>query len=200
MDITLYFTPQTRAVRPRWLLEELGLPYQLQHIDLFAGEGESEEYKQIHPLGAVPAMKVDGEVMLESAAICHWLTDYHSDAGLAPAINDSQRMKYEQWMFFSQATLEVQPWLVIMHSKILDEKHRVAEIIPWALDRHKTILKMMNDELDHQNYLLGNSFSTADIMLGSVLMMLPDTLAKYPDLMVYVQRLKERPAFQKAIS
>ncbi len=169
MDIKLYFTPQTRAVRPRWLLEELNIPYSLHHIDLFNGRGNTEEYKQIHPLGAVPAMKVGDEVMFESGAICHWLADYYSDAGLAPSIGDIKRIKYEQWMFFSQATLEVQPFLVLLHSKILDESKRVEEIVPWVIARHKNILIMIDDALVNQDYLLGNEFSAADIMVGSVL-------------------------------
>jgi len=90
MDITLYYTPQTRAIRPRWLMEELGLEYKLQNIDLYAGEGETEEYKKINPLGAVPAMKIDGEVMLESGAMCHWMADYYADSKLAPAIQDAK--------------------------------------------------------------------------------------------------------------
>lgn len=200
MDIKLYFTPQTRAVRPRWLLEELKIPYQLQTIDLFNGEGLSEDYRKIHPLGSVPAMEVNGEVMLESGAICHWLADYFSDSGLAPSIDDTKRIAYEQWMFFAQATLELQPWLVILHSKILDEKSRVEEIVPWALKRHNQVLRMMNDALFDRDYLLGDEFSVADIMMGSVLMMLPESLSKYPELMVYIQRLKERPAYQKAIN
>lgn len=84
MDIKLYYTPHTRAVRPRWLLEELNIPYQLEHIDLFAGEGQSRDYLKINPLGAVPAMEVDGEIMLESGAMCRWLTDRHIESELAP--------------------------------------------------------------------------------------------------------------------
>lgn len=200
MDIKLYFTPQTRSVRPRWLLEELNIPYKLQAVDLFAGEGESETHKSIHPLGAVPAMEVDGEVMLESGAICYWLADYFTEHGLAPSLDNSKRIKYNQWMFFAQATLEPQPWLVIMHSKILNESSRVEDIVPWALERHNKVLKMLNQTLEANAYLLGDEFSAADVMVGSVLMMLPETLAKYPALVLYTQKLRERPAYQKAIN
>ena len=200
MDIKLYYTPQTRATRPRWLLEELNIPYTLQEIDLFAGETETPEYKKIHPLGSVPAIEINGEVMFESGAICHWLADYYEDSGLAPSLTDIKRIEYEQWMFFAQATLETQPELVILHSKILDEKQRVDDIVPWALNKHKQVLEMLEQLFFKREYLLGDEFSAADIMLGSVLMMLPSTLASYPELTVYVQRLKERTAYQKAIN
>lgn len=200
MDITLYYTPQTRSIRPRWLMEELGLKYKLQNIDLHAGEGETQEYKKINPLGAVPALKIDGEVMLESGAMCHWMADYYAESKLAPAIRDAKRPMYEQWMNFSQASLEVQPWLILMHTKILPEADRVEAILPWVKQRHHKMLKVINDVLERNDYLLGDEFSAADIMVGSTLMFVPETLAKFPALNLYLERLKERSAFQRAVS
>ena len=101
MDIELYHTPQTRSSRPRWLLEELGTPYRLRSVDLFGGERNPA-----HPLGSVPAINIDGETLIESGAICHWLADRFLDKGLAPAMDDPRRARYEQWMFFVPATLE----------------------------------------------------------------------------------------------
>lgn len=66
MNIALYHTPQTRSMRVVWLLEEMGIDYKFNNVDLFAGEGESEEYKKINPLGAVPSMIIGDEIMLES--------------------------------------------------------------------------------------------------------------------------------------
>ncbi|VAW70380.1 hypothetical protein MNBD_GAMMA10-161, partial [hydrothermal vent metagenome] len=167
-------------------------------IDLFAGEGETPEYKQINPLGALPALEVDGKIMLESGAMCHWLTDYHAESGLAPGIEDGDRMQYEQWMMFSQATLEMQPWLIILHSKILPQSQRVEGIIPWAEQRYQGILKVLNDALGEDEYFVGNRFTTADIMLGSTLMFMPETLTAFPALIAYTERLMKRSAFQRA--
>ena len=199
MDITLYYMPHTRAIRPRWILEELGLPYQLHHIDLFAGEGETEAYKKINPLGAIPALKVDNKIMLESGAMCHWLADLYPEKKLAPALHDEQRMAYEQWMYYSQATLEMQPWLIILHSKILPEAHRVDDIVPWASARHDKVLALLSDDLQHGGYLLGDNFSAADIMVGSTLMLLSDVTEKFSVLQAYVEKLQARPAFQAAV-
>ena len=78
----LYYTPRTRSSRPRWMLEELEIPYELVRVDLSAGEHRKPEYLAINPYGAVPAL-VDGEVKLfESAAICAYLADKHPDRGL----------------------------------------------------------------------------------------------------------------------
>jgi len=189
---------RTRAVRPRWLLEELGIAYEIHPIDLFAGEGEALKYKKISPLGTVPALEIDGEVMLESGAICHWLTDYYSDSGLAPSITEPDRKAYEQWMIFSQATLEMSPWLIILHSKLLPESQRVKAIVPWAEQSYQKVLKVLSDALGEDDYLVGNRFTTADIMVGSTLMFMPDMLDRCANLIAYIERLMKRPAFLRA--
>ena len=198
MDIKLYHTTQSRSVRPRWLLEEMGLDYQLIDIDLFGGEGETAEYKKIHPLGQVPAMEVNGDIMLESGAMCHWLTDSYDDHTLAPSIGEPLRKQYEQWMSFAQASLEPWPWLAMLHDRYLPEEQRVAEIVPWAKARMEPSLIVLNDALLGKDYLLGKQFTSADIMIGSVLMWVQDSLTRFPELLVYTQRLKARPAYERA--
>ena len=200
MDMKLYHTPQSRSVRPRWLMEEWGLEYQLVPVALFEGEGETDEYKKIHPLGQVPALEVNGDIMLESGAMCHWLTDSYDDHSLAPDIGDPARRQYEQWMTFSQASLEPLPWLAMLHARLLPEDQRVAEIIPWANERVIPALVTLNDAMIGKDYLLGEQFTTADIMIGSTLLWIPQMLVNFPELMVYAQRLKQRPAYQRAMA
>ncbi len=200
MDIKLYYTPHTRSLRPRWLLEELEAPYQLHPIDLFGGEGQSENYLRINPLGAVPAVEFDGQIMLESGAICHWLADHFLDKGMAPPMDDPERQRYEQWMFFAPGTLESPVFFALLHSKILPEGERVESIVPWLMERHHSIIKVINDELGGNDYLMGKKFTAADIMVGSTLMWLPDTLQEFSALQSYIERLKQRPAYQRAIA
>ena len=200
MKLKLYHTPQSRSIRPRWLMEELGLDYELVTIDLFEGEGETVEYKKIHPLGQVPALAVNNDIMLESGAMCHWLTDSYEDHSLAPAIGDPARRQYEQWMTFSLASLEPWPWLAMLHSRFLPEDQRVEEIVPWANQRVIPVLIALNDALLGKDYLLGKQFTTADIMVGSTLLWVPQLLGDFPDLLAYAQRLKARPAYQRAMA
>ena len=80
----LYFTPRTRANRPRWMLEELGVPYEIVHVNLDAKENREPGYLRVHPLGQVPAL-VDGDVtVFESIAICMYLADRYPVMGVAP--------------------------------------------------------------------------------------------------------------------
>ena len=194
MEIELYYTPRTRSVRPRWLLEELATPYSLRLVDLFGGESNP-----IHPLGSVPAVRIDGETLIESGAICHWLADCFPEKNLAPATTDLQRARYEQWMLFTPATLEPPAFDVLMHTQILPEEKRVEAIVPYATERYQQVLKILAKELDHDGYLLGEQFTAADIMMTTTLTWLPELLEEYPPLLAYTQRTTARPAYQRAI-
>jgi glutathione S-transferase len=193
MEIELYYTPRTRSLRPRWLLEELEIPYTIRPVDLFGGERNP-----VHPLGSVPAMRIDGVTMFESGAMCHWLADRFPEKGLAPAIEDSLRSAYEQWMFFAPATLEPPAFEIMLHTRILPEKHRVSGIVGYAEKGYGRILRYLATELDHDGYLLGAAFSCADIMVGSTLDWLPGMLEPHPALQAYIQRITSRDAYVRA--
>jgi len=195
MDIELFHTPHTRSLRVRWLLEELGLPYRLHAVDLFGGERNPA-----HPLGSVPALRVNGETMIESGAICHWLTDRYPERELAPAATAAERSRYEQWMFFVPGTLEPPAFDILLHTEILPPARRVDAILPFARKRYYAVLKVLATELAQQDYLLGPRFTTADIMTGSTLMWLPDMLRNYPVLQAYIERLRTRPARLRAVA
>jgi glutathione S-transferase len=194
MDIELYYTPYTRSSRPRWLLEELAQPYHLRPVELFEGERNP-----VHPLGSVPAVTINGETLIESGAICHWLADRFPEKKLAPATTDPQRALYEQWMFFVPGTLEPPAFDILMHTQILPEKKRVADIVPFSTRSYQQVLRMLSKELDHDGYLLGEQFTCADIMMGTTLTWLPELLEDHPSLLAYIQRVTARPAYQRAI-
>jgi len=194
MEIELYHTPHTRALRPRWFLEELEIPYTLRPVDLFAGEQNPE-----HPLGSVPAIRIDGQIMFESGAICHWLADRFPEKALAPALDDRLRLAYEQWMFFTPGTLEPPAFEILMHTKILPEKIRVPEIVTYAKKNYRRVLSVVASQLAHNDYILGNSFSCADIMVASTLNVLPEFLESHPKLQDYVERTFSRDACIRAL-
>src|SRR5215471_12778214 len=104
--LTLYHSAQSRSVRPRWMLEEIGAPYELRRLDLMAGEQKRPEFLKINPNGAVPAL-VDGDTALfESAAICEHLADRFPEKRLAPPLGTPARGHYYQWIQFATCTLE----------------------------------------------------------------------------------------------
>ncbi|MCW8932577.1 MAG: glutathione S-transferase family protein [Gammaproteobacteria bacterium] len=197
MKLTLYGLDKTRSMRPQWLLEELGLDYKYIEIDIFNGEGFTKKYKKIHPHGQVPALEIDGKIMFESGAICHWLTDQFLEKGLAPALDSPLRTEYEQWMFYAPATIEPPAFNYMLHTQILPEDRRVQEIADWNEKYYISLLKVLNQLLKGKQYLLGDQFSTADIMLAYLLFWFPDILERFTTLQEYCERLSQRKAYLK---
>ena len=195
MDIKLYYTPRTRATRVRWLLEELDQPYQLINIDLFGGEGSAAEYKKIHPLGCVPAIDIDGNIMIESTAICEWLADQFPENDLAPDINSAARMKYTQWLYFISATLEPQAWNYILHTRLLPEAQRIPSVVSWSEQKFKQALSVINDELKDKQFIMGDNFTTADIILTNILSWLPKLTKSYGYTFDYMKKIMQRDKY-----
>ena len=200
MTLKLYHSSQSRSVRPRWLLEEIGAPYQLVRLDMSKQEHKTPEYKRIHPHGAVPAL-VDGDLaMFESAAICAYLADKFPDAQLAPAVGTPERGRYYQWMVYSIATLEPPVIDIFMNTVMLPEAERSAQTVEKARAKFAEVAKVLENTLGSKPFLLGERFSAADVMIGSSLVwgQFLGLLNGRTVLAEYAQRLAARPAHQRA--
>jgi glutathione S-transferase len=196
----LYYASQTRAVRPRWLLEEIGAPYTLVRLDMSKGEHKTAEYVKIHPHGAVPAL-VDGDVTIfESAAICAYLADKFPETRLAPPVGSVARAPYYQWIIYSMATLEPPVLQVFSHTVMLPEAERSAAAAEEGRAKFAEIAPVLTRALEGRSFMLGEQFSAADVMIGSSLVwaQLLGLLNDHPALAAYVGRLAARPAFQRA--
>jgi len=195
MELTLYYQSGTRSQRVRWLLEELELNYKLEYIDLFKGQGNTPEYLAMHPLGQLPVLIIDGSVMFESGAIVHWLADIHPEKGFAPALDSPQRREFNQWMYFSVTSLETPAWEIILHRQILPEDVAIKPIVAFATRNLIKVLTVLDKQLQGKNFMLGNKFSAADIMIGYTLLWFPEQLEKFSNLKAYTTELQRRPAY-----
>ncbi len=194
----LYYAPFTRSTRPRWLLEELGVPYELVRVDLAAGGNETPEYLAVNPLGAVPSLVDGDQVILESAAIVMVLADKFAEKGLAPALNTPERAKYTQWMFFSMSTLEPVVVECAGFSRAqADGKpfHKSEAEVKESFDRLGNYLEA---HFAQHSFAMGQAFSAADVPLGAILAWARSLkrLEAFPHTLAYVARLTERPAFK----
>jgi glutathione S-transferase len=199
----LYFAPNTRSVRPRWLLEELEVPYVLERVDLAKGEHKSLDYMKIHPHGAVPSL-VDGSLaMFESAAIVMYLADKYPEKGLAPAPGTPERGQYYQWILYAMATVEPPLLQYFMHTRMHPEEKRSAASVEEAQHKMDEVFKVLAHELRDRPYIVGNHFTAADVMIGSMLgwakpMGLIDRAPA--ELSEYLNRLVDRPAHKRAFA
>jgi glutathione S-transferase len=197
MNLTLYHQKGSRSQRVLWLLEELGINYKVKTIDLFKGEGFSEEHLRRHPLGLLPVLEIDGQPMFESGAILQWLADQFPEKGLAPAFDSPLRRDYYQWMYFSVTNLEMPAWEIILHEKILPKinENAVTDIIPFATESLVTVMEVIDKELENKTYMLGDRFSAVDIMVAFILIWFPRQVNNFANIKRYINLIKQRPAY-----
>lgn len=198
----LYHVPQSRSVRARWLLEELGLPYDVVQLSLKDGSAKTPEHLARHPHGAVPVLEDGKTTLFESAAICLYLADKAPEKKLAPAVGTPERGLYYQWVLYSIATMEPPVLQVFLHAFNLPEAERSPKLAEEGRAGFKKVADVLAKALAGKQYLLGDSFTAADVMVGSTLAWgsFMGLLEGQPVLQEYVQRLIARPAYQRAQS
>ena len=199
-SVWLYHFPGTRAVRARWMLEELALSHVLAHVDLGKGAHKRADYLAVHPLGKVPALQIDGTVIFESLAICLYLGDRSGQGEFSPRIDQRmQRGDYLKWMAFSTGTLE--PAIIEQsRQKIARQKNIEPIHMGSALTPFENAASFVEQTLVEQPFLLGDPFSAADIMNGSLMMWAngEELLGSYPAIRNWIEKLITRPAYQRA--
>jgi glutathione S-transferase len=188
----------TRDCRPRWLLDELGVPYEKIQVDIFAGEGRNAEYLAINPTGKVPLLEDGGAVIFESGAIVAYLADRYGIPRLCPDLSSPARAEYLQWIFFGAVSVEPPAVRLLANAHIFPHQEGAAERAAQALKDLAAPAKVLEGALASRPYILGDAFSAADIMIGSSLVWadLGRGLGDYPTLKAYLGRLEQRPAFK----
>jgi glutathione S-transferase len=199
--IRLHFAQGTRALRVRWVLEEIGVPYQLSVVSLWRGAHKSNDYLKIHPLGKVPALEIDDTILLESLGICLYLADRFVEADLAPLVTDKQRRaSYCTWMAFSAGTLEPAIFEQLRAKKA--EERGIPSIgLGPALTPFDNVASYMEQHLTERPFLLGDRLTAADILNGSMMAWAHDIglLEGRQSIQVWVAHLKSRPAYARAM-
>ena len=186
MTLKLYFTPG-RSWLPRWLLGEMGEPFELITLDIQKGEQNQPAYLAINPLGKLPALDAGGEIITETAAVCLYLADLRPERGLAIPPGAPGRGRYLSLMVHASTALEPAIEDVILK--------RTSERMMVGWNPIKDELAFAERQLGDGPYLFGESFTAADVMLGGVLVwasQFPDVHLS-PSLRAYVERLMARP-------
>lgn len=198
----LYHSPRTRSVRIYWLLEELGVPFELAPLEFTPDALKSPSYLKVHPLGKVPSFQDGDLTMFESGAILEYILEKYGKGRLAPAPGSALRGRFLQWVHFAEATAMPPLVLIIAHTMLKPEAERIPAAVADGRNGAAAVLAVLERALAGQQYLLGREFSAADIMMGySLLLMKWFGLIseQYPNVAAYLARLEERPALQKAL-
>src|ERR1700760_4356631 len=190
--ITLYHRPPARAFPAYWMREERGVPFAVRNIDIQKGEQKSAAYLKLNPAGKVPTL-TDGEVVVsENPAIAIYLADRYGYGTLAPRIEDPDRGPYLKWMVFSTAVVDP---VATLHKNKIDLPG-----FEFSFGAFGDMVDVVTGVLRDRDYLLGDRFTGADVVLGGTLarLMYQKVLPETPELMDYRDRLTQRDAFHRA--
>lgn len=194
-DLVFYTNPMSRGRIIRWMLEEIGQPYDTRILSWEAGETKGAEFLAINPMGKVPAIVHDGVVVTECAAICAYLADVFPDAGLAPPAHSRLRGPYYRWLFFGAGPIEQ-----AVAATFLNLEPTAEQRASLGFGSMADVLATVEGALDGRAHLVGDSFTAADLYLASHLSwgMNFGTIEKRPAFETYVERHLNRPAAKRA--
>lgn len=193
--LSLYHTPESRSSRIIWLLEELGLDYNLVHCEIQLSDGiGSTDPKNPHPEKRVPALVHDGRLVTEQSAIALYLTDAFPNPELGVRIGDAARAPYLSWLVFYAS--EVDPLYKA-------RKYYRGRLHPKTIKDSLRVVSRVSDALVKGPFLLGDRFSAADILVSGPLEWSlawdPDYVSESEPIMSWLKRLADRPAASRAL-
>jgi glutathione S-transferase len=200
--ITLYHCHAARSFRPLWMLEEMGLPYELKMLP-FPPRVFAKDYLALNPLGTIPYL-IDGETrMTESSGICHYLGTRYGPTPLIVGASEPDYGAFLNWMYFSDATLTFPQTLVLRYTQLEPEERRSPQVATdyakWFLGR----LRAVETATAKADTLCAGRFTAADLTVGYALRLAERIgLAKDfgPNVAAWWQRLQARDAYQRAVA
>lgn len=202
--IRLHHCHQTRSMRSLWLLEELGVPFDLQ-VYPFDKTLRSEEFRALNPVGRVPALEMEGEVIWETGAIAQVLCQRFPQAGLGRTPDDPDWADWLIWLHFAETVSQHAAALTQQHIALYDDAMRSPVLMRLEAKRlakcYAAIEGRLSTPVENRDYLLTSGFSAADIGVGQAVYMATHfaRLDGFPQVAAWMDRLTARPAFQRAL-
>jgi glutathione S-transferase len=190
--LKFYHAPWSRSSNILWLMEELGQPYELEHVDIRREGGVPEGYRKVQPNKKVPAIEHDGVVITERAAIAIYLCDAFPQAGLAPKIGDPMRGPYLTWLVYGDAVFDpavaasAQGWKYASNN--------------FSFGSFEDMVANLERRLGESKFIAGDRFTAADVATAGNMtyVMSQGWLPKKPVFEDYVARATGRPAAKRA--
>lgn len=192
--LTFYTNYMSRGRVVRWMLEEVGQPYETVQLDYDTGL-KGPEYLAINPMGKIPSIKHGETVVTEGAAICAYLADAFPEAGLAPPPNSKERGPYYRWLFFAAGPVEAAVTAKSLGLLAPADKKRMV-----GYGSFEDTIDALEYAVTRSPYICGGSFTAADVYIGAKigLGMRFDAIEKRPAFTDYFERVSRRPAAVRA--
>ena len=195
--ITVHHLNESRSQRVLWLLEELGVPYE---IKFYARDATTRlappELMKVHPLGKSPVLEDGGQTIIESGAIVDYLIRHHGKGRLQPAVGTTDFEVYNQWLHYAEGSAMLPLLLKLYVSRLGEAGAPLQPRIDSELANH---LGYVNASLADREWLVGGELSGADIQMSFVGEAARGLRAGYPHLDAWVKRFQQRPAYRRAL-
>jgi len=193
MTLTFYTNPMSRGQIIRWMLEEVGAPYEQEPLDYDDTGMKGDAYLAINPMGKVPAIKHDNKIVTECAAICAYLADAFPEAELAP--RDDERADYYRWLFFAAGPVEQAITDRNFGLTLSEGQERSA-----GYGSYDKAVAALEGAVTGRDYICGDRFTAADVYVGSQIDwgLQFGTLPSLPAFEAYAARLRERNTYKRA--
>jgi glutathione S-transferase len=190
-DIIFYHNPMSRGQIIRWMLEEVGAPYDTEILD-YASTMKDDEYRSINPMMKVPAIVHNGRVVTECAAICAYLSDVFPEAGLSP--REDEKADYYRWLFFAAGPLEQAVTNNFAGFNAKEEQKRM-----FGYGSYDLAVNTLAGHLTGRDYVCGSRFTAADVYVGSAVLWGTqfETLPKLDAFTAYGERVAGRDAYKR---
>lgn len=195
----LYYYPNNASLAPHFLLHHLNAKYELLLVDKTLNAQKSAEYLKLNPAGRIPTLVVDGQAIFESPAICIHLCELHPESNLMPAIGDPKRPLFFQWLAFLNNTLQAELLVYYYPQRHTDDASTVPNVIAAQQERISDALSLINDQLAHNDYLLGDTLTACDyflFMLAEWSLPIERSPLTFRHLASYLKRLCENPTIK----
>jgi len=202
MTITVYHLETSRSERIVWLMEELGLPYELRVFPRETTGAAPHPLKEIHALGKAPAIRDGDTVLAESGAIVDYIVHRHGGGRLALPPGDSAYARYVYWLHFAEGSLMSLLLIALVLSRV--KEAATSPVTARMRERVKQMLSFVDTELAAGPWFAGEAFTAADVMMvfpfTTLRNFLDYDLAPYANIATYLARVGARPAYRKAMS
>ena len=195
--IVVHHLNESRSQRVLWLLEELGLPYEIRHYERDAKTRLAPpELQAVHPLGKSPVVEADGLMLIESGAIVDAIIRRHGNGRLRPAADTADFEAYQQWLHYAEGSAMLPLMLKLYVSRLGEAGAPLKPRIDSELGNHLGYVDRM---LQGREWLVGDTFSGADVQMSFVGEAARGLRASYPALDAWVRRFQQRPAYRRAL-
>jgi glutathione S-transferase len=201
MTLKIYGTAASRAARPLWVAQELGLDYEHIALPYLGGATRTPEFLALNPNGRIPVLDDDGIIVWESMACALYLAERFKGDGLIvlAAQNHAEQAEILRWSFWAVTECEKDALAFLMHGALMPPERRKPELAALAQRRLLAPLRVLEQHLQSRPYLAGGRFTVADVCVASVVAWVEsasELMGACPCVEAWLQRCLARPAFQ----